>query len=172
MRRLEAKFREPHRYANFGPVIQLAMRRGHQIIITTHSAAILGQLNRKSVVYLRRAPDGLLSATTGLSTYQVDSYLQAEGHRAGKPTICVEDEFARHLTIEILRRCDPDLLAGCSLLPIGAGQDIPLPFVCFTAQGFGASASPTATCLTSRTPGCRSCRGRCRRRSRSSLMPP
>jgi hypothetical protein len=55
----------------------------------------------------------------------VDSYLQAEGRGTGKATICVEDDFARFFAIEIMRRCDPDLLAGCSLLPIGGGQEIP-----------------------------------------------
>jgi predicted ATPase len=106
-------------------LVDVSFRRGHQILLTTHSAAILGQLSRDSVVYLRRGPDGGLSATTGLSTYQVDSYLQAEGRASGKATICVEDDFARFFAIEILRRCDPDLLAGCSLLPIGGGQEIP-----------------------------------------------
>jgi AAA domain, putative AbiEii toxin, Type IV TA system len=105
--------------------VDVSFRRGHQILFTTHSTAILGQLSRESVVYLRRSPDGRLSATRGLSTYQVDSYLQAEGRGTAKATVCVEDEFARFFTIEIMRRCDPDLLAGCSLLPIGSGQDIP-----------------------------------------------
>jgi predicted ATPase len=103
---------------------EVSFRRGHQIILTTHSPAILGQLARESVVYVRRGPDGSLSATTGLSTYQVDSYLQAEGRSNGKATICVEDDFARRFAIEIMRRCDPDLLAGCSLLPIGGGQEL------------------------------------------------
>ena len=47
----------------------------------------------QSVVYLRRSPDGTLSATTGLSTYQVDSYLLSEGRPTGGTTICVEDSF-------------------------------------------------------------------------------
>ena len=55
----------------------------------------------------------------------MDSYLQAEGRGTGKATICVEDDSARFFAIEIMRRCDPDLLAGCSLLPIGGGQEIP-----------------------------------------------
>ncbi len=106
-------------------LVDVSYRRGHQILITTHSAAMLSQFARESVVYLRREPDGRLSATVGLSTYQVDSYLQAEGRREAKATICVEDEFARLFAIEIIRRCDPDLLAGCRLLPTGSGQGIP-----------------------------------------------
>lgn len=40
--------------------VEVALRRGHQIIITTHSSAILGQLGRDSVVYLRRTPLGVV----------------------------------------------------------------------------------------------------------------
>jgi hypothetical protein len=105
-------------------LVEVAGRRGHQIILTTHSAEMLRQFNRESVVYLRRSPDGTLSATTGLSTYQIDSYL-SEGRPIGGTTICVEDTFARHLTVEILRQSDPDLLAGCSIITIGGGQEIP-----------------------------------------------
>jgi predicted ATPase len=106
-------------------LVEVAGRRGHQIILTTHGAEMLRQLSRESVVYLRRHPDGTLSATTGLSTYQVDSYLLSEGRPIGGTTICVEDSFARYLTIEILRQCDPDLLAGCSIITIGGGREIP-----------------------------------------------
>lgn len=105
--------------------IEVALRRGHQIIITTHSSAILGQLGRDSVVYLRRTPTGDVTATHGLSTYQIDSHLQREGRIPGGITVCVEDEFARHLATEIFRTVDPDLLTGCSFLTIGGGQEIP-----------------------------------------------
>lgn len=106
-------------------LVDVAIRRGHQIILTTHSGAILDELGRESVSYLRRDPDGSLSATPGLSTYQIDSYLLGQRKSPSDVTVCVEDNFARYLVIEILRRCDKDLLAGCSVLPIGAGQDIP-----------------------------------------------
>ncbi|MFE2361074.1 ATP-dependent nuclease [Streptomyces virginiae] len=106
-------------------LVEVALRRGHQIIITTHSSAILGQLGRDSVVYLRRTPTGDVTATHGLSTYQIDSHLQREGRIPGGITVCVEDEFARHLATEIFRTVDPDLLTGCSFLTIGGGQEIP-----------------------------------------------
>lgn len=106
-------------------LVDVALRRGHQIILTTHSSAILGQLGRESVVYLRRTPAGHVTATLGLSTYQIDSYLQHEGRAPGGVTICVEDAFAQALATEILRRVDPDLMEGCSFLHIGGGQEIP-----------------------------------------------
>ncbi|MFD7857180.1 ATP-dependent endonuclease [Streptomyces microflavus] len=105
--------------------VEVSLRRGHQIIVTTHSAAILGQLGRDSVVYLRRAPAGDVTATHGLSTYQIDSHLQREGRAPAGITVCVEDDFARCLAGEIFRAVDRDLLAGCAFLEIGGGQEIP-----------------------------------------------
>ena len=115
--------------------VDVAGRRKHQIIMTTHSAAILTELGRESVIYVRREPDGSLSATSGLSTYQIDSYLHGDDRSQKGATICVEDTFARYLAIEILRRCDVDLLAGCAFLPVGAGQDIPAAVKLFRRAG-------------------------------------
>ncbi|MGW2785931.1 ATP-dependent nuclease [Streptomyces populi] len=106
-------------------LVDVALRRGHQIILTTHSAAILGQLSRDSVVYLRRTATGDVTATHGLSTYQIDSYLQKEGRTPDGITICVEDAFAKCLASWIFRTADVDLLEGCSFLTIGGGQEIP-----------------------------------------------
>jgi len=98
-------------------LVEVAYRRKHQIVMTTHSAAILDQLSRESVVYLRREPSGEVSATVGLSTYQVDSYLH--NHARSAATFCVEDGFAEVLVVEMLRHCAPDLLAGLSFLHSG-----------------------------------------------------
>jgi len=122
-----------HRLARY--FVDVVGRRGHQIIMTTHSSAILAELGRESVIYLRREPDGSLSATPGLSTYQIDSYLHGDDRSQKGATICVEDSFARYLAIEILRRCDSDLLAGCEVLPVGAGQDIPAAVKLFKRAG-------------------------------------
>jgi predicted ATPase len=104
-------------------LVEVSIRRGHQIILTTHSAAMLSEFGRDSVVYLQRQPDGTIKAATGLSTYQIDSYLHGDPDKK-KAVICVEDTFARHLAIEIVRRCDSHLLAGSKVLPIGSAQDI------------------------------------------------
>lgn len=105
-------------------LVEVALRRGHQIILTTHSAAMLSEFGRDSVVYLQRRPDGTIRAATGLSTYQIDSYLHGDPDKK-RAVICVEDTFARHLAIEVARRCDTHLLAGSMVLPIGSAQDIP-----------------------------------------------
>jgi predicted ATPase len=106
-------------------LVDVVKRRGHQIILTTHSAAILGQLGRDSVVYLRRSGNGEVTATHGLSTYQIDSHLQKQGRSTENVSICVEDAFAQCLAQEILRMVDADLLEGCKFLQIGGAQEIP-----------------------------------------------
>ena len=100
--------------------VEVADRRRHQLIITTHSSAILRELSRDSVVYLRRESTGAVTATAGLSTYQVDSFLNEHGRNA--PSICVEDSFAQGLLTEILRAYDPDLLAGVSFMTVGSAH--------------------------------------------------
>ena len=105
-------------------LVDVCDRKGHQIILTTHSAAIMGELGRESVVYLRRVQGGGLTATSGLSTYQIDSYLQARPS-ADRATICVEDEFAATYAREIFRQHSPDLLAGANMIPMGSGQSLP-----------------------------------------------
>ena len=97
--------------------VEVADRRRHQFILTTHSSAILAELSHESKVYLRREPTGVVTATTGLSTYQVDSYLHENG--PSSVAICVEDEFAQTLVTEVLRKADPDLLSGVRFMPVG-----------------------------------------------------
>lgn len=106
-------------------LVDVAGRRGHHIILTTHSAAILMEFGRDSVVYLKRQPDGLIDAATGLSTYQIDAYLHGDARDNERAIVCVEDEFSRRLTIEIIRSCNSDLLSGVQVLDVGDAQNIP-----------------------------------------------
>ncbi len=104
-------------------LVDVSNRRGHQIIMTSHSAAIMNELNRESIVYLKREADGSITSATGLSTYQIDSYLHdSEKNNAA---ICVEDVTAEILLSEVLRVHDPHLLSGTHFRIVGAGQDIP-----------------------------------------------
>lgn len=102
--------------------VDVANRRSHQIFITTHSSSILGQLSRSSVAYLRREPGGSVSATIGLSTYQVDAYLHEHGNSSA--AICVEDNFAEVLVTEILRHKAADLLSGVNFMPVGDRKSV------------------------------------------------
>ncbi|SDI90628.1 AAA ATPase domain-containing protein [Frankineae bacterium MT45] len=104
--------------------VEVSSRRGHQVILTTHSSAILGELSRESKIYLHRGGSGVLGASHGLSTYQIDSYLIKQRPRDGAVTLCVEDAFGRYLAIEILRKVDAHMLAGCNVLPVGSCQEV------------------------------------------------
>jgi len=124
--------------------VEVADRRRHQIIVTTHSSAILDRLARESVVYLRREPGGAVSATTGLSTYQVDSYLHV--HHKNDATICVEDDFAQALVTEVLRAADPDLLAGISFLTVGSHDNLRKTVPILRSAGLRALAVTDSDC--------------------------
>ena len=101
-------------------LVDVSARRGHQIVLTTHSAAILGQLDSKSVAYLRRSPaSGEIEVTPGLAAYQVDGYLRGE-RAPGSRVFCVEDSFARQFSASILRYHNRDLMAGCRFVEAGA----------------------------------------------------
>ncbi len=104
--------------------VDVAARRGHQIVLTTHSAAILGQLGPDSVAYLRRsASDGQIQVTPGLATYQVDAYLR--GDRApGSRVICTEDTLSHQFAAAIMRRCDRDMLTGCRFVEAGGADQV------------------------------------------------
>ncbi|MBR7743135.1 AAA family ATPase [Phycicoccus sp. BSK3Z-2] len=105
-------------------LVDVAARRGHQILMTTHSAAILGQLSTDSIAYLRRRPvDGQVEVTPGLATYQVDAYLR--GDRApGSRALCTEDSFARQFVTAIMRKCDRDMIAGIRFVEAGGHDQV------------------------------------------------
>jgi predicted ATPase len=103
------------RFAQY--LVDVVDRRGHQVVMTTHSRAIMSELGRESVVLLRRESTGILTATPGLSTYQIDSYLNSGAGNVA--TICVEDGFAETMVREMLRHCEPDLLSGLGFVNAG-----------------------------------------------------
>ncbi|MER3389068.1 MAG: AAA family ATPase [Microcella sp.] len=103
------------RFAQY--LVDVVDRRGHQVVMTTHSRAIMSELGRESVVLLRRETTGSLTATPGLSTYQIDSYLNSGAGTVA--TICVEDEFAETMVREMLRHFEPDLLSGLGFVNAG-----------------------------------------------------
>ena len=106
-------------------LVDVSSRRGHQIVLTTHSATILGGLARDSVKYLRRSPtDYSLSVVPGMAAYQIDTYLRG-APTPGSRVICVEDEFSKCWTIELIRACSPALLAGVKFVQVGGAEQVP-----------------------------------------------
>jgi predicted ATPase len=84
--------------------MDVCLRRGHQIILTTHSEYLLRALPSTSRVYFHLS-DGDIRQVTGLTASHATS-LMTEGHDKSL-SVLVEDGCANALLIEILRRVDP-----------------------------------------------------------------
>lgn len=85
-------------------LIDVSMRRGHQIILTTHSEYLLQALPSMSRVYFHLL-DGEIRQVLGLTASHAAS-LMTEGHDKSL-SVLVEDGCANALLTEILRRVDP-----------------------------------------------------------------
>ena len=86
-------------------LIDVALRRGHQIIMSTHSEYLLIALPSASRIHLHPKDDSILPIP-GLTAQQARS-LMTEGHHPAL-TVLVEDECAQVVLYEILRRFDPE----------------------------------------------------------------
>ncbi|APC07756.1 ATP-dependent nuclease [Neomoorella thermoacetica] len=107
----------PHAQYEFGSyLVDVVMRRRHQILLSTHSEFILEALPSKSRIYLNRTANGI-TIIPGLKVLQAKS-LMAQGHVKAL-YILVEDECAKTVLCEILRRTDPDFLRSVEIVPTG-----------------------------------------------------
>lgn len=97
--------------------LDVVKTRRHQILLTTHSEFILKALHPASRIYLKRTPDQGVIPIAGLTAGQANS-LMAEGHEKALH-ILVEDECARSILCEIIRRFDPDLRTAVSIQSLG-----------------------------------------------------
>ncbi len=96
--------------------LDVVSRRHHQIILTTHSSAILDALPPEARKLLYRDGTGL-ECYSGLSSTRARSILS--GGAVPSLTICVEDEFAKLLLTEIVRKFVPAVLQSLEIVPIG-----------------------------------------------------
>lgn len=96
--------------------LDVTERRHHQIILSTHSSAILEALPGDSRKLLYRDADGIENYS-GLTSTRARAILS--GGAAPALTICVEDEFAKLVLTEIVRRYNAQLLQVCEIIPIG-----------------------------------------------------
>lgn len=96
--------------------LDVCNRRHHQIILTTHSSTLLQTLPADARIMLSRDPHGV-AAYPGLSAARVRSILSGGYHR--DMTILVEDDFAKLLLTEMIRRIDRDLLRCIEIHDVG-----------------------------------------------------
>lgn len=97
-------------------LLDVAERRHHQIVITTHSSAMLDVLPPDSRKLLYRDSGGL-DCFSGLSSTRARSIIS--GGIVPALTVCVEDELAKSIVTEILRRFRPQTLNAIEIFSIG-----------------------------------------------------
>lgn len=102
-------------------LVDVATERCHQILLTTHSEFILEALPSQSRVYLQRTQTGV-KPILGLTALQAKS-LMANGHVKAL-NILVEDECARAILRELIRRFDPNFLQSVGIYPAGNNDTI------------------------------------------------
>lgn len=100
--------------------LDVALRKGHQILLTTHSEHLLRTLPMPSRVYLEPTAEGVVTIP-GLTSGQAAS-LMSDGFDAAI-TIFVEDECAKHILQQLLRRFEPSLLRSANIVVGGYTDD-------------------------------------------------
>lgn len=100
--------------------LDVARRKGHQILLTTHSEHLLRTLPMPSRVYLEPTAEGVVTIP-GLTSGQAAS-LMSDGFDAAI-TIFVEDECAKHILQQLLRRFEPSLLRSANIVVGGHTDD-------------------------------------------------
>jgi len=102
-------------------LVDVTRRRKHQILLTTHSEFILDALPSQSRVYLSRTATGIV-AIPGMTSSQAKS-LMSQGHVKALHVL-VEDECAKAVLTEIIRRSDQDFLRCIAIYPTGDADTV------------------------------------------------
>lgn len=101
-----------NQFANY--LIDVSFRRGHQIIFSTHSSAIIDPLPTVGRIMLSRDETGVVSYS-GMSSMYVRNALS--GGQEGHLVVCVEDKFAKLFLSEIIRKKKLNLLQRVNIIP-------------------------------------------------------
>ncbi len=118
-------------------LVDVVKRKCHQILLTTHSEFILEALPSNSRIYLYRE-DNNINTIQGLTSLQAKS-LMSQGHVKALH-ILVEDECAKIILQEILRREDHDFLRSVGIYAVGGAPDIGITMQTLSNKGFPIAA--------------------------------
>lgn len=114
-------------------LMNLSRRKGHQIILTTHSTDLFETLPTLARLLLVRSRTGvslLPRAPTITAARQLAGVVKTNNE-----LILVEDAVGKRFLLEILRRYDRDLFQGCSVVPVGSVSDVYRLTRSFRAEG-------------------------------------
>jgi len=114
-------------------LMSLSYRKGHQIIVATHSTELFESLPQQARLLLVRRPGGTeivprapqLAAARELSGVAM----------ANKILILVEDVAGKVFLSEILRRRARNIFDGCSIVPVGNTNDVYKLTAAFRKEG-------------------------------------
>lgn len=102
-------------------LMDVSARRGHQIIFSSHSSAMIRALPPEGRKMLSRDENGV-KVFDRLSSVHLRNAL-TEGHD-GHLIICVEDQFASAFLRELIKRHNRDLLKRVLILPFGDAKAV------------------------------------------------
>lgn len=117
----ETSLHEGAQYEFTKYLLDVCDRRGHQVILSTHSSVILNALPSASRKLLIRDSNGV-EIRNAISSNQVRSILSGGHVRA--LDICVEDVFAKVLLSEVIRAKRKDLLKTIAIHDIGCKEAV------------------------------------------------
>lgn len=117
----ETSLHENAQYEFCKYLIDVSLRRGHQIIFSTHSSTMLSALPPEARKMLSRDAEGV-KVYDRISSAEIRSALSAGS--AGKVVVAVEDPFAQSMLREIIKRAAPDLRAAIDIKPFGDAKAV------------------------------------------------
>lgn len=117
----ETSLHEHAQYEFSKYLIDVSLRRGHQIIYSTHSSPMLAALPPEARKMLARDTSGV-TIYDRISSAEVRSALSAG--MSGKIVVCVEDAFAQSMLREILKRRAPDIRCALDIIPFGDAKAV------------------------------------------------
>ncbi|MGW9067583.1 ATP-dependent nuclease [Achromobacter animicus] len=103
-------------------LMSLARRKGHQIIVATHSAELFETLPSEARVLLTRR-EGAVDVIPRPPSIAAARELARVAY-ANRDLILVEDTVAQAFLREILRRYDVQLFENCCIVPVGNTDDV------------------------------------------------
>lgn len=117
----ETSLHEEAQYRLVQYLLDVCLRKNHQIIFSTHSSVMLEALPQEARMLLYRDAIGV-SAYRGISSTRARAILSGGEQRA--LTVCVEDVFAKNLLRALIRSEDAALLKVIGIEAIGSNAAV------------------------------------------------